>query len=90
MQLAVTGFSKLWQRLLRNSASVKLDSTNLFISRNGKAASFHLNDIEQFDIQKGWFLNALMITVTNQTPIILKDYKSEQLNQVLKTPYLHR
>ena len=81
MQLAVTGLSKLWQRLLGNSASVKLDNTNLFITQNGKALNFHLNDIEQFDIQKGWFSNRLMITSINQTPIVLKGYKSEQLKQ---------
>ncbi|PKH03097.1 DNA helicase UvrD [Psychromonas sp. MB-3u-54] len=80
MQLYVTGFTKLWHKLLGVEVNVKLDSTSIIITQNGQKTHLPLNDIGQFDIQQGWFSDRLVVACDNQTPIVLKGYKSELLN----------
>lgn len=80
MQLYVTGFVKLWRKLLGAEVSVKLDSTNITITKKGNTLNLPLNEIDLFDIQKGWFSDRLVIGCDNQIPIVLKGYKSELLN----------
>jgi len=81
MQLVVGGLTKLWHKLLKVEVSVGLDATSIIIVRNGHASHLPLNDINQFDIRKGWFSHQLVIHCGHKEPIVIKGYKSEQLNQ---------
>lgn len=80
MQLAVVGLTKWWHRLRGIDLRVVLDSTQIIISKNGKSHVLSLNDIEQFEIQSGWFTDALLLCAENQLPMVLKGYKSTELN----------
>ena len=81
MQLTVNGMTKWWHKLLRIDLCVELDETEIIITKNGHTSHLPLNDIDQFDIQEGWFSDRLVISFDNQSRIELKGYKSEQLNK---------
>ncbi len=81
MQLKLSEPYKFWYKFRQVQLSVKLGSTDIVIEKNGNKSHISLNDIEQFKIEKGWFLNRLVITCNNQKTVVLKGYKSEELNR---------
>ena len=81
MQLVVNGLTKWWYKIRGLQLTVELDGTEIVIAKNGSNIHLPLNDIEQFYIHKGWISDHLVIHCGRQLPIVLKGYKSEQLNK---------
>lgn len=81
MQLAVSGITKWWYKLCGIDLRIELDNTQICISKNGHKYFVPLNDVEQFDIQSSWFHDSLILSVANQSPTVLKGYRSSDLNR---------
>ncbi|GAW97616.1 MULTISPECIES: UvrD-helicase domain-containing protein [Colwellia] len=80
MQLETQGLIKWWHKFRGIELRVVLDNTQITITNTSKIHKLSLNDIEQFEIQSGWFLDVLTISCSNEPPIVLKGFKSAQLN----------
>jgi DNA helicase-4 len=80
MQLVVAGLTKWRHKLLRVNVNVKLDNTQISITKKGQVIHLPLNEIVQFEIQQGWFSNKLLLGSTHHQSTVLKGYKSSALN----------
>jgi DNA helicase-4 len=80
MQLRAKGITKWWQKLLGSTAIVELDSTLISIQTKREAFRLPLNNIEKFDIKKGWLSTKLVIHCVGNPAVVLKGYTNKQLN----------
>jgi len=84
MKLEVSSITKYWNRLIKKSVSVDLDSTKISVTRNGVQKHISLNDIFRIENRKEWFSNHLIITVEGQENTVLKGYSSTKLNTFIQ------
>jgi DNA helicase-4 len=71
---------QLWHKIRGVRLSIELDSTTITINRNGDVIEFSLNDINQFNVNKGWLFDSLTIGTEDQQQEVLKGYNSAVLN----------
>jgi DNA helicase-4 len=81
MKLKLSNLYEFWFRICQIHVSVELSSTDIVIDKGGVETHISLNDIELFEIRKGWFSNRLIIQCAGESLFVLRGYKSEQLNK---------
>ncbi|TWX73800.1 UvrD-helicase domain-containing protein [Colwellia sp. C1TZA3] len=80
MRLTPASVVQFWHKIRGVQLSIELDSTTITIKRNGGVIEFSLNDINQFNVNKGWLFDSLTIGAEDQQQEVLKGYSSAVLN----------